>query len=93
MGFRSLSPAYDIWTLDASPTSDGNSRRMMFSPTSMLNGLEPFSPTTIREVSDLNILLSRHRCLSPKATSSDQGVRFFVVAEWGAAALSLFAQL
>ena len=54
MGFRALSPAYDIWTLDASPTSNGGSRRMVFSPTSMLNGLEPFSPTTIREVSDLN---------------------------------------
>jgi hypothetical protein len=54
MGFRTLSPAFDIWTMGTSPTSRGSSRNMVFSPTSMLTGLEPFSPTTIREVDDLD---------------------------------------
>ena len=54
LGFRSLvaSPTFDMWSMDETPARIASGH--LYSPSSMsLHGLEPFSPTTIREVDSM----------------------------------------
>ena len=53
VGFRSLaSPTFDMWSMDATPARIAGASHL-YSPSSMLTTLEPFSPTTIREVDSM----------------------------------------
>ena len=51
VGFRSLSsPTFDMWSMTPARIAGAAD---LYSPSSMLTGLEPFSPTTIREVDSM----------------------------------------
>jgi hypothetical protein len=53
VGFRSLaSPTFDMWSMNETPARIAGGGHL-YSPSSMLQGLEPFSPTTIREVDSM----------------------------------------
>ena len=54
VGFRSLaSPTFDMWSMNETPARIATGSGHLYSPSSMLHGLEPFSPTTIREVNSM----------------------------------------